>query len=285
VPDTAPRPADYVMRLMAEAAKANEKDRFLRGHLVELPADGNVLVTGDLHGHVANFQRILKIADLPHHPRRHLILQEVLHSMYDDTPDRSYQLLEDVAVLKSVYPSQVHVLLANHDLSELLDLDIMKKGRSVLHQFDAALEEAYQFNKDVVRNAYLGFLRTLPWVAATATGLFICHSIPDGRHLDLFSRDLFTRAPGPDDLARNSAAFRLVWGRDVSGPTAADFARRVGADLILTGHHPCREGHAQPNSHHIILDCKDARGAYLLIPLDQRFTQEQLVARIRRLNF
>jgi hypothetical protein len=273
------------MRLMADAAKSALKDKFLRGHLVELPPAGEVLVTGDLHGNVANFQRILKIADLPRHPHRHLILQEVLHSMYDDTPDRSYQLLEEVAILKNVYPAQVHVLLGNHDLAELLSLDIMKKGRSVLKQFQKSVEEAYQFNQDVIRKAYLGFLRTLPWAAATPSGLFICHSIPDQNHVNLFSRGLFTAAPAEDDLTKTSPAFRLVWGRDVSGPTATDFLQRVGASLVITGHHPCREGHAQPNPRQIILDCKDAHGAYLLVPLDQPPTMGQLVARIRFLNF
>lgn len=285
MPESAPRPADYVIRLMADAAKSTQKDRFLHGHLIELPASGDVLITGDLHGNVANFLRILKIADLPHHPHRHLILQEVLHSMYDDTPDHSYQILEEVAILKNVYPSQVHILLGNHDLAELLGLDIMKKGRSVLRQFQKSLEDAYQFNHDVVRKAYLGFLRTLPWAAATASGLFICHSMPDRSHVDLFSRELFTASPAEGDLTKTSPAFRLTWGRDISGSTAAAFLQRVGASLLITGHHPCRDGHAQPNPHQIILDCKDAHGAYLLVPLDQSLAQDQLVTRIRFLNF
>ena len=279
------RPADYVMRLMADAAKAVAANPFRRGNLIELPAQGDVVITGDLHGHLHNFRRIVKAADLPGHPRRHLVLQELLHAMYTDTPDRSHELLEEVAILKNVYPARVHLILANHDLAELLGLDVLKKGRSVLRAFAEAIEEAYSFNKDVVRKAYLRFLRSLPWAAATATGLFICHSVPPQKHLGLFSRQLFTEPDADAELSKTSPAFYLTWGRDLTGATAADFARRVGASLIITGHHPCRNGHAQPNPHTVILDSKDANGAYVVLPLDQPVSQDDVLARIRHLNF
>ena len=273
------------MQAMARAAKANRDDLFRHGQLIDLPGSGDVLIAGDLHGHLANFQRIVKIADLPHHPQRHLILQELIHAMYEDTPDNSHRLLEEAALLKSFYPSQVHILLANHDVAELLHLDILKRARSVLRAFDAAIEEAYAFNKDVVRKAYMGFLRTLPWAAATSTGLFLSHSLPDERYLGLFSRELFTQADERPDLSKTSPAFRLTWGRDLSSHTAADFAARVGADVLIIGHHPCRDGHAEPNPHTIILDSKDSHGACLLLPLDQPLSHADIVARIRHLNF
>ncbi|HUT37611.1 MAG TPA: metallophosphoesterase [Planctomycetota bacterium] len=282
--EPAPRPADYVMKVMAKAAAMNQQDPFLRGRLIELPGAGDLMITGDLHGNLSNFRRITRIADLPHHPHRHLILQEALHAMYRDTPDRSYQLIEEIAIFKTVYPAQVHVLLANHDLAELYGLQIMKQGRSVLRVFDAALEEAYQFNKDVVRKAYNGFLRSFPWAAATPTGLFVCHSLPDAKYVDLFSRQLFTDA-GPDtDMGRGSPAFHLAWGRDLSGEVTAAFAQRVGADLILTGHHPCRSGHTEPNPRLVILDSKDAHGAYAILPLDVKLSQIEVVSRIKFLN-
>lgn len=283
--EPAPRPPDYVMQVMDKAAAMNQKDPCLRGRLVELPARGEVMVTGDLHGNLSNFRRITRIADLQHHPQRHLILQELLHSMYCDTPDRSYQLLEEAAILKTFYPAQVHILVGNHDIAELCGLEIMKQGRSVLKVFDAALEEAYQFNKDVVRRAYNRFLSSLPWAAATPHGLFICHSLPDAKYVSLYTREFFTRAGPQEDMGRGSPAFHLTWGRDLSKEVAQTFARNVGADLVLTGHHPCREGHTEPNPYLIILDSKDAHGAYAILPLDQKLTQAEVVARIRFLNF
>ncbi|MBM4036853.1 MAG: hypothetical protein FJ291_34395 [Planctomycetes bacterium] len=285
MPDTAPRPADYVMKLMERAAALNEQDASLRGRLIELPSTGDVMVTGDLHGNASNFQRIIRIADLPHNPNRHLILQEVLHAMYGDTPDSSFRLLEDVAVLKTVYPSQVHILLGNHDLAELHGQEIMKQGRSVLRVFDAALEEAYQFNKDVVRKAYTRFLSSLPWAASMAAGVFLCHSLPDAKYVELFSREFFTHAGPGSGSGRGSAMFHLAWGRDLSAPVAAEFARRVGAQLIVIGHHPCRDGHTEPNPHTVILDSKDAHGTYAILPLDRRLSRALVVNCIKHLNF
>ncbi len=282
--EPAPRPADYVMTLMAKAAAANEQDPFLRGRLVELPREGDVLIAGDLHGNAPNFQRIIRAADLPHHPKRHVILQEVLHTMYADTPDRSYQLLEEVAIFKAVYPTQVHIILSNHDISELCRLEIMKQGRSTLKAFDEALKEAYQFNADVVRQAYFKFLRSLPWAAATHTGLFVCHSVPDIKHMGDFSREMFTD-PGPEpNMGRGSPVFRLVWGRDLSPHAASEFAKRVRARLIITGHHPCVNGHTEPNPWLVVIDSKDARGAYILLPLDRELSQAEVVSRIKHLH-
>lgn len=279
------RPADYVVTLMARAAAMNEEAACLTGRLVELPDEGDLMVTGDLHGNLANFRRIIRIADLPHHPQRHLILQELLHSTYRDTPDRSYQLLEEAAILKTVYPRQVHILLGNHDIAELCGLETLKQGRSVLKAFDAALEEAYHFNKDVVRRAYNRFLSSMPWAAATAQGLFLCHSLPDAQYVGLFSREFFTQAGPHEDMGRGSAVFHLTWGRDLSAALTREFARRVGASLIITGHHPCREGHTEPNPGLIVIDSKDAHGAYAILPLGRPLTQAEAVERIRYLNF
>jgi len=279
------RPADYVIELMKRAAAANEKDPLLHGRLIELPGEGEVMVTGDLHGNLPNFRRITRVADLGRHRGRHVILQEMLHSMYEDTPDRSYQLLEEVAIYKSVYPAQVHILVGNHEIAELYGLEILKRGRSVLRAFDAALEEAYQFNKDVVREAYYRFLRSLPWAAATPHGIFICHSLPDGRYVHLLDRQAIVQAGPGADMGRNTPVFRMAWGRDIARPTTKAFAERVGAELIICGHHPCQRGYTTPNPQLVVIDSKDAYGAYAILPLDRRLRQQDVVDRIKFLNF
>ncbi|NQT87082.1 metallophosphoesterase [bacterium] len=279
------REPDYVIRLMQDAARANLQDPCRRGNLIELPAEGDALLAGDLHGNSANFRRLVKMADLSGRPNRHLVLQELLHSMYQDTPDHSHVLIEEAAVLKNLYPRQVHIILANHDQAELYGLDIMKRGRSVLRAFAEGLEEAYAFNKDVIREAYAKFLRTLPWAAATPHGIFMSHSMPNRQYVDLFSRELFTQGSPDDDTGKESPAYRLTWGRDLEASTARKFLDRVGADLLVTGHHPVRNGYVTPSPHHIILDCKDAHGACALIPLDRELALEDVVERIHHLNF
>ena len=67
-----------------------------RGHLVELPACTDILVAGDLHGHVPHFQLLLQIADLDNHPGRHFVIQELIHGKhhYPGGGDKSHQLVD-----------------------------------------------------------------------------------------------------------------------------------------------------------------------------------------------
>src|SRR5262249_31570536 len=72
------------------------------GRFFELAGAEDVLIAGDLHGHIANFQALYKIADLSNHPRRHIVFQEVIHGKfrYPGGGDKSHQLLDLFCALK-----------------------------------------------------------------------------------------------------------------------------------------------------------------------------------------
>ena len=44
------------------------------------------MVVGDLHGNLHTFSWVLKLADLAKHPKRHLVLQELVHEHVASTP-------------------------------------------------------------------------------------------------------------------------------------------------------------------------------------------------------
>ncbi len=50
-----------------------------RGAVIHLDNADDVLVAGDLHGNITTFKQILIMADLARHPKRHLVLQELVH--------------------------------------------------------------------------------------------------------------------------------------------------------------------------------------------------------------
>ena len=105
---------DRLLHTLARAAAAFRATPGRTGRLVRLPADAaDVLVGGDLHGHLGNFQALLKRADLARHPARHLVLQEVVHgpNRYPGGGDKSHQLLDLVAALKVQYPDQEPVVV------------------------------------------------------------------------------------------------------------------------------------------------------------------------------
>ncbi len=287
---TAPR--NYIDQLLAtfqQAAAANRATAGRRGNVVHLDNTDatEVMITTDLHGHRHNYNRIICIADLERHPRRHLVMQEVCHGgpTYPGNGGcMSHLLLEDVAALKVRYPDRVHFILSNHELAELTDYPIVKKRQMQNLAFRFGLQAMYGEATEEVRQAYLPFLKTCPLAIRVPEGVFISHTVPDSVDARGFDASLFERETNDDDLAERSALFSLVWGRDFRQQNADAFAELVDARVMIHGHEPCRGGYAAPNSRQVILDCCGPRACYLMLPVGQRLTQKEIVQRIQRLH-
>jgi len=276
--------ADHAIAFMDAAAEANCADPFRQGLLIQLPAEGEVFVTGDLHGHRGNLDRIVQLANLPRYRSRHLVLQELVHELgTEEEVCRSYRLVETAARLKQTFPSQVHILLGNHEFAELLNLAIGKRGRELNFAFDEGGRRVYGDRWQEVREAYRRFWRTSPLAVRTENGVFISHSTPRLTKIGALSLDYFRDTPNEQALRRNGPVFDMLWGRDYRPEAAESFSRRVEADILIVGHTPCEDGLRAPNEHHVILDCKDLEGRYLLLPLDCPLTQQDVLARARRL--
>ena len=160
------------------------------------------MVVGDLHGNLPAFRQVLTVAALDRHPRRHLVLQELVHEInkYDeDRPDRSHQLVDLVSALKCQYPDRVHLILGNHELSELTGRIIGKDGQALNVRFRQGIELSYGTRTQEIYQAYLDLFAALPLAVRTPNRVFICHTIPDGM---LPRRARPRRCSRPIDLAR-----------------------------------------------------------------------------------
>ena len=73
---------DRLLRTLYKAADATRLTPGRKGRFVQLQGASEVLVGGDLHGHLGNFQAIYQAADLAKNPKRHLVLQEVVHGKF-----------------------------------------------------------------------------------------------------------------------------------------------------------------------------------------------------------
>src|SRR5262249_5763741 len=150
--------------------------------VVTLPEEGEVWMSGDMHDHRTNFKKFIQAADLPNHPKRHIVLHELIHGDHYDSAgaEDSWRMLYQAAELKFKHSGQVHFLLANHDLAQIHGEGIMKAGLSVCEAFNAAVKRDFKDRGTLVTVAITEFLLTLPLaIRCPANGMLFCHSLPN----------------------------------------------------------------------------------------------------------
>jgi hypothetical protein len=255
-----------------------------RGRVVLLADADDVLVAGDLHGNLENFRRLLLKADLAHHPRRHLVLQELIHGPfhYPAGGDKSHQLVDLAAALKCQHPRQVHYLLGNHELAQATNRRVWKNEFDVNEAFRAGVDSAYGAHAAEVYAQYLQLFAAIPLAVRTPNRVFVSHSLPSAGHQPEFSPAVLDRDASRDaDLCPGGPVYALVWGRDLRADTVNAFLGMVDAELLVTGHLPCEGGYAVPNDRQVVLDSLGDPAAYVLFPADRPLTHSELVDCVR----
>ena len=279
---------ERVIRTIRRATELFRSTPGRRGMVIELEsAAEDVLVCGDLHGNLAQFQAILDRVRLDSQPARHLVLQELVHGQkrYSDGGCKSHQLVDVVAALKCQDPDRVHLILGNHERAELAGRVIIKNGQRQNELFIEGIAAAYGRRARDIYNAYLDLFRALPLAVRTGNRVFVSHSIPDERSLKrgfdpaLFTAESIERL----SLERNGPLFSLLWGRDVSESTARQFAELVAADLLITGHVSCPDGFCTPNPVQLVLDSSSFPACYCLFPNRAAVDLPRLIQGVRQL--
>ena len=267
-----------VLALVRRAAMLFRGTPGRQGGIVSIPGEAaeDVLVVGDLHGNLPAFRKVMAIADLKNRPGRHLVLQELVHGDYfypDDGGDKSHQLVDLVAALKCEYPDRVHLILGNHELSELTARPIAKNGVALNASFRKGIETAYGDRAGEVVGAYHELFRSLPLAVRCPNGVFLCHTLPDGSKLDEIDLEpLRTGAWTEESMRRGGAVYAMTWGRDDRLETAERFAGMVGAECFITGHQPCDESFRVANDRLLIIDGTGPYPAYCLVPANEPVT-------------
>jgi hypothetical protein len=275
-----------LLRTLRQAICAFRETPGRRGRVVLLDPAEDVFVVGDLHGHVENFRRVIRRAELGTHPNRHLVMQEVVHGpfRYPGGGDKSHQLLDLIAALKCQHPRQVHFLLGNHELSQWTHRRVAKDDEDLNDLFRSGVSTAYGLHAAEIYAAYLEMFAAAPLAVRTPNRVFISHSLPSAmgltpRFLSSLEKEEATEA----DWLPGGCIHALVWGRDVRPEIAAAFLKHVDADLLITGHVPSDGGFAVPNDRQIILDEMGSPAGYCLFPADRPLTHEELVGCIQTL--
>jgi hypothetical protein len=255
------------------------------GRIIDLRDCTELLVSGDLHGHILNFQTMLKVADLGNHPTRHFVLQEVIHGKfrYPMGGDKSHQLVDLFAALKGQFPKQVHFIPGNHEMAQWTNRPVLKADENLNVLFQAGVDEAYgaRYGPQIYAT-YLELFQALPVVIRTQNRILVSHSQPTARVISIFDpARLEADTYDPIDLQAGGVVHSLLWGRDTSASTTTEYLRKMNADFLISGHIACEQGYLVPNDRQIILDCAECPGGYLLFPTTGALTQKDLIGLIR----
>ncbi|HTU90686.1 MAG TPA: metallophosphoesterase [Gemmataceae bacterium] len=257
-----------------------------RGRFVSLEGASEVFVSGDLHGNLENFRRLLATANLAQYPRRHLVLQEVVHGPYHYPAggDKSHQLLDLMAALKCQFPRQVHFLLGNHELAEYTQQRIAKGDLDLNQCFREGVGTAYGGRAPEVYAVYRELLGIVPLALRAPNRILLSHSLPPASRLETFDPAVLERDVSTEsDVKPGGSVHALVWGRDTRAETAAAFLAKMDADLLISGHVPCDNGFDTPNDRQLILDSLGAVACYCLFPTDRPLTLAELVQNVHTL--
>jgi hypothetical protein len=256
-----------------------------RGHVVDLENCTEVLVAGDLHGHVGHFQVMFKEADLANHPSRHFVLQELIHGKhrYPRGGDKSHQLVDLFAALKGQFPKQVHYIPGNHEMAQWTGRPVLKADENLNAIFQEGVTEAYgaEFGPQIYET-YLELFRVLPVALRTPNRVLICHSLPAARVMATFNPARLLAEKYEDaDLQAGGSVHSVLWGRDTARENAIAFLQKMNADLLVSGHIASDQGYTIPSDQQVIVDCAESPAGFVQFPADRPITHADLVNGVR----
>jgi len=274
--------AQEIIDLLNAGVNANHDDKFRRGNLIALPATGSLIVTGDLHGHRRNFERIVNYTDLENNPERHIILQEVIHGGPQDEFGGclSYEVLFDLVRYKVKFPHQVHIIMGNHDTAFINNSKVLKGDQEMNHSMRSALKRKFNDNTPDIEAAISQFLFSEPLAARCENRIWMSHSLPADNYIDQFDENIFHKKLKVNEIVRPGSAYLLSWGRRHSQKTIDKLAKLFDVDLFILGHQPQERGYSNPKKNVIIIASEHNHGCLVNLDLGKEYTTDSIIESI-----
>lgn len=272
--------ADRAIELIRAAGRARATDDKVHGRAVILPEEGQVWLTGDLHGNVDNLQAFADLADLKNHPDRFLVVQEIVHSrlITADNRDLSFVAIMEAIRLQKQFPGQVYYLLGNHDLAVHIDKELVKGGKYLNRYLFRGMAYMYRDRYEEVLAEYRKFIADMPAAILAPNGVFMAHSTPKAAFVPSLSREFLTDEAVTKPLKSLRPINAMVNGRDYKQETADRFADQLEVDVMLCGHTPTNKGWRIPNKRHLIVDSQHGKARYVAFDLAHRYTSSTELA-------
>lgn len=277
--------ASRAAEVINNAAELNRNDSLLRGSELIFPNYGQLVMTGDLHGHTRNFEKLQRYCDLEHFAARHVIIHEIIHEEIEslDKRDESFRVLIEAARWKCDFPDQVHFLQSNHELAQLTGHEITKNGQIVTAAFNNSLRETFGDEAENVIQAIHKYIRSLPLAGRTDNRVFLSHSLPSPQMLPAFDASILTRTPTNEEFQERESVHSLVWGRYHTSDVLKALREILDTDIFICGHQPQETGFEVVHNQMIILASDHNHGVFLPFDLSKPVTVESLTKHIRPL--
>jgi hypothetical protein len=286
------RSATWAIDMLDRAAAALLASPHRAGSIVRLPAHGRLVVTGDLHDNPAHLGVIVRLARLEHSPDHHVIFQEMIHGeQLVNGADLSHRMLLRVAELVTRFPTQVHPLLANHELAQMTGKGVSKGAGNSVRLFNDGLEFVFNDHWEEVARAINRFIRAMPLALATESGVFCAHSLPapgtqgmDRFDLNIIKRDLRDEdylSPGEGGIG---SAYLMTWGRGHSAEQIESLAKAWHVNLFMLGHEHVEAGCEMKGPKLVKINSDHEQGAAVIVDLAHPPTAEQAMNEAVRLR-
>ncbi len=274
--------AESAIDTFRQAAELNLQDPARTGSFLRFPNYGQVVMTGDLHGHRRNFEKIVAWCRLETTPVRHVMLHELIHPepTGPGSLDTSVELLLDAAKWKTFFPEQVHFLQSNHELAQMVHHEITKGGRMVTQDFERGVAKVLGSKQlDKCLEAIEAFIASFPLAARTGNGVFLAHSLPDANAAD-FDPACVDKPAGAIDYSEGGSVYQLVWGRRHTPELLDRLAAYYDVKHFIIGHQPQEFGYTIEHGRLIILATDNNHGVFLPIDCSKKYDIAALEKRI-----
>lgn len=250
-----------------------------RGCAVNLPAKGRLIATGDLHDNPIHLTKIMRLARLEESPDHHVVLHELVHGeRLVNGMDFSYRVLARQAELVTAFPSQVHPLLANHELAQMSGKRITKGGGDSVQMFNDALDYVFGDDAGEVSEAIGRYIAAFPLALRSEPaegpggvegGIFCSHSLPSPLMMDRFDLNILERElTAADYEPRTGSAWRMVWGRGHEPEQLEILAANWHVKLFVIGHEKAETGVEIRGPRLVVLNTDHERATVLPVELN-----------------
>jgi len=274
--------ADAVVDVLCRASAQLRSTPGRSGCTVHLPASGNLLITGDLHDHLPNYQRIIAAANLGE-TDHHLLLQELIHGpALLHGCDMSWRMLVRVARQVLAHPGQVHPILGNHENSQLTGVGVTKGGGNSVELFEDGITMSFGESWEQVGIAVDGFLQAMPLAVRTASGVQCTHSLPDAVLMKRFDPSVLDRQLEEEDRrGPDGGAYLLTWGRRFTEEQVEVLRAAWDVECFVIGHVQIDGGMRRMGPHVLALASDQDAGAVLSLDLSEPPDVDSFVASVR----